>query len=139
MKHKTKLKLPNEIIPLPNPDKEFHESWNKSRNMLNIPHPFRAVMLGPPNVGKTTIVKNLLLRADPPFQEVIVIHCDSGYTQEYDDLGANVEIMDTIPSPEEWQGKVKSLVVLDDLEFKTMNKEQRRNLVFYSKQYNVCI
>ena len=82
MKHKTKLKLPNEIIPLPNPDKEFHESWNKSRNMLNIPHPFRAVMLGPPNVGKTTIVKNLLLRADPPFQEVIVIHCDSGYTQE---------------------------------------------------------
>lgn len=125
---KPKLRLPNKIIALPNPDKEFHEHWYKNRNMLNIPHPFRCVALGPPNVGKTTIVKNLLLRAHPPFQEVVVIHCDSGYTKEYEDIGENIEMLDKIPKPEEWEGLVKTLVILDDLEFKTMDKEQRRNL-----------
>lgn len=120
------MSLPNEILPLPNPDKEFHEKWYPGRNMLNIPHPFRAVALGPPNVGKTTIVKNLLLRADPPFEEVVVIHCDSSYTKEYDDIG--IQIIDEIPAPDEWPGLVKTLVVLDDLEYKGMNKDQKRNL-----------
>lgn len=125
---KRKGKLPDKILPLPNPDKEFHEKWYKGRNKLNIPHPFRCVCLGPPNVGKTTIVKNLLLRADPPFEEVVVIHCDSGYTQEYDDVGDNIEILSEIPAPEDWEGRVKTLVVLDDLEFKGMNKIQKKNL-----------
>lgn len=121
-------KLPDKILALPNPDKEFHEKWYKDRNMLNFPHPFRCVAIGKPNCGKTTIVKNLLLRANPPFEEVVVIHCDSGYTKEYDDIGDNLEILSEIPKPEDWEGLVKTLVVLDDLEFKTMNKDQKRNL-----------
>ena len=128
MPKKKTFRLPNKIIPLPNPDKNFHEKWYPGRNMLNIPHPFRCVALGPPNVGKTTIVKNLLLRAKPAFEEVIVIHCDSGYTKEYDDVGENLEILSEIPAPEDWEGAVKTLVVLDDLEFKGMNKTQKRNL-----------
>jgi hypothetical protein len=128
MPKKKIMRLPNKIIPLPNPDKNFHEKWHKGRNMLNIPHPFRCVCLGPPNVGKTTIVKNLLLRAKPEFEEVVVIHCDSGYTKEYDDIGENVEILNEIPAPNDWEGQVKTLVVLDDLEFKGMSKDQKRNL-----------
>lgn len=125
-KKKLKKRLPNAIIPIPNPDKNFHEGWYERRNPLNIPHPFRAVCLGPPNVGKTTIVKNLLLRAKPGFEEVFVIHCDPDYTEEYDDVQAT--ILDHIPPPEEWEGLVKTLVVLDDLEFKGMDKTQKRNL-----------
>ena len=64
---------------------------------------------------KTTIVKNLLLRSNPPFEEVVVIHCDSGYTKEYDDVGDNVELLNEIPAPEDWEGLVKTLVVLDYL------------------------
>ena len=45
-------KLPNKIIPISNADKSFHEKWYDKRNMLNIPHPFRACCLGPPNVGE---------------------------------------------------------------------------------------
>lgn len=127
-KKKIKMKLPNKIIAVPNSDKKFHENWYKGRNMLNIPHPFRCVCLGPPNVGKTTIVKNLILRAKPQFEDVVVIHCDSDYTKEYDDIGDNVEMMNSIPAPEEWEGEKKTLVILDDLEFKGMSKEQRRNL-----------
>ena len=126
MPKKRKFRLPNHIIPIPNADKGFHEKWQKGRGMLNIPHPFRAVCLGPPNVGKTTIVKNLLLRAKPQFEKLYVIHCDPDYTKEYDDVGG--EMLNEIPAPEEWEGDCKSLVVLDDLEFKGMNKEQKRNL-----------
>ena len=41
--------------------------------MLNFPHPFRGVLLGPPNTGKSTSVKNILIRADPPFKKVTVV------------------------------------------------------------------
>ena len=123
---KKKKKLPDRILVIKNPDKEFHEKWYRGRNKLNIPHPFRAVLLGPPHRGKTLTVKNILLREDPPFEQVKVIHCDGDYTQEYDDVDA--EMLDEIPAPSEWEGLVKTLVVLDDLEFKTMKKDQRKNL-----------
>ncbi len=126
MASKRKIKLPNKLIPIPNADKEFHEVWSPGRNMLNIPHPYRAVVMGPPNKGKSTTVKNILLRADPPFEEIFVVHCDSEGTAEYADIGA--EMLSEIPAPEEWAGVVKSLVILDDLELKMMKKEQLRNL-----------
>ena len=43
-----------------------------------------------------------------------MIHCDGGYTQEYDDL-ENVEVQNEIPAPEDWEGVAKTLVILDDL------------------------
>ncbi len=126
--------LPRRIIPIENPDKEFHEQWHNNRSMLNFPHPFRLVALGPPNCGKSTTVKNILLRAHPPFQEIFIIHCDppdpdddeNTGTKEYDDI--DCEFLDEIPSQDEWQGDVKTLVILDDLEFKQMDKDQKRNL-----------
>lgn len=125
-------KLPNKILVLKNADKTFHESWTPGRNLLNIPHPFRAVFLGPPNTGKTNLVKNILIRAKPQFEEVIVIHGDPEYTCEYEDCmnkdGDNIKMLDKVPSPEEFEGEVKTLVVLDDLEFKSMKKDQAKNL-----------
>lgn len=127
-KKNKKLELPNKIIPIHNADKNWHECWDEKRGMLDIPHPWRAVLLGKPNSGKSTIVKNLLLRADPPFEELYVIHCDSKNTQEYKDCGSRVMMLSEIPTPESWEGKVKTLVILDDVEFKQMPKDQKRNL-----------
>jgi len=124
---KTRKRLPNKLLCVPNPDKHFHEKWTSKRNMLDVPHPYRCVCLGPPNVGKSTVVKNLLIRASPPFEEVIVIHCDSEYTKEYDDLG-DIQMLSEIPAPDDWPGEKKTLVVLDDLEYKGMCKDQKRNL-----------
>lgn len=123
---KKKMRLPNELFMLPNADKAFHEKWTPGRNMLNFPHPWRGVFLGPPNVGKTTTIKHIILRAKPQFEEVIVIHCDADYTKEWDDI--DCEVIKEIPSPEDWEGKVKTLVILDDIEYKGMDKTQKRNL-----------
>jgi hypothetical protein len=148
---KRKRTLPDVLLALKNADKEFHEKWNKGRNMLNITHPFRAVFLGPPNTGKSTSVKNILLRADPPFEQITVIHCDPPSeehtgTAEYNDLGEEgVEIRGDIPSPEEWSSDVKHLVIIDDLEVKGLAKEQKRNLdrlfgyVSTHKNISVCL
>ena len=120
--------LPRKIIPIPNPDKTFHEKWHTNRNLLNFPHPFRLVALGPPGCGKSCTILNIILRARPEFEEIFVVHCDPSYTQEYDQLGEGYTMLETIPSQDEWEGKVKTLVVLDDLEYKFMDKTQRRNL-----------
>jgi hypothetical protein len=120
--------LPDELIPIHNSDKDFHEEWYEGRNPLNLCHPWRGVIVGKPNSGKSTIIKNLLIRADPPFEEVYVIHCDPTHTKEYKDCGENIKMLGSIPSPDQWEGKVKTLVILDDLEFKMMNKDQKRNL-----------
>ncbi len=84
---KKKMRLPDRLIPLKNADKFFHERWETDRNRLDIPHPFRGVLLGPPNCGKSTTAKNILIRAQPPCEAVTVIHCDPEHTREYLDLG----------------------------------------------------
>lgn len=128
-----KKKLPNKILVLGNADKDgWHESWTPGRNLLNIPHPFRAVFLGPPGSGKTNLIFNCLIFGKPNFEELIVIHGDPEYTKEYqhcmNEDGDNVKILGSIPAPSEFEGDVKTLVVLDDLNFKGMNKLELKNL-----------
>ena len=119
-------KLPKKIISLKNPDKLFHERWYKNRNLLNIPHPFRAIICGPPNSGKTLIIKNILLRARPEYKRLYLLHCDGNYTKEYDDI--DIEVLEELPSPDEWEGEEKAMVILDDVDYQAMNKEQSKNL-----------
>ena len=140
-----KTKLPDKILCLPNADKGFHEKWEKGRNLLNIHHPFRAILAARPNCGKTTIVKNLIVRADPPYEEIKVIHGDAEYTKEYEDLGDEVEMLSEIPLPDAFQGEVKTLVIIDDLELKTLSKIQQKALdrlfgyVSTHKNISVCL
>ncbi len=121
-----KKQLINKLIPIPNDDKKFHERWNTKRNPLNIPHPFSCILSGGVNLGKTNTVKNIILRQDPPFKKIIVIHCDAEFTQEWFDC--NPEMLSEIPHPTEWDASKKTLVVLDDIEYKGLNKQQQSNL-----------
>lgn len=145
-KLKKKRKLPPQIIPLPNADKTWHESWQPDDDPLNFPHPFRAVIFGPPNsTGKTTITKNIILRQEPPFKKLYVVHIDGNYTKEYEDVEA--ELLDKIPPPNSplFDGKTKTMVVLEDLEYKFKDKKQLQNLdrlmgyVSTHKNVSVCI
>ena len=145
---KRKRNLPSQVIPITNVDKGWHESWTPGRDLLNIPHPFRAVIMGPPNSGKTTVVKNILMRADPPFARMVIIYPDGGgFTDEYEDCGGSdtVEMLDYIPPPSEWDGQKKTLCVVDDFELKGLSKEQRSNLdrlvghVSTHRNVSVCV
>ena len=123
---KKKHKLPKKLIYIKNPDKNFHEKWTKHRDELDIPHPSRILAVGPPNMGKTLVAKNIILRANPPYEEVFIIHPDIEYSKEWDDVEG--QLMTQIPAPTEWEGKKKTFVVIDDVEVKQLSKDQSRAL-----------
>jgi hypothetical protein len=124
-KKKVKHRLPKRIIAIKNRDKTWHEKHYPGRDLLNIPHPFRALMLGKPNSGKSTIILNLLLRAKPVFERIAVVHYD-GESKEYTDL--DVEMLDGIPHVSEIDPTIKQLVILEDIDLAGLSKEQKSNL-----------
>ena len=131
--HKKTLKhLPKEIIAFPNADKGFHESWKKEDDELNFPHPFRVVLTGRPNSGKTTVVKNILIRQNPPFEKLIIVYPDGHEgTHEYDDIEGDVVYENSIPSTDFFEAAgegPKTLCIIDDFELKGLDKTQRASL-----------
>ena len=130
---KVTKRLPKKIIAFPNRDKEFHETWQDGDDELNFPHPFRCVLTGRPNSGKMTVVKNILIRQNPPFEKLVIVYPDGKQgTEEYDDIeGDDISYENAIPSTDffEAAGKgPKTLVIIDDFELKNLDKTARANL-----------
>lgn len=128
---KRQKRLPLQIIPLGNADKKFHEKWYEGRDLLDIPHPFRMVLASRPNGGKTTVIKNIILRArqgETPFEHIVIVHCDPENTKEYSDLGDGVNMVGEIPSVEEFEGVLKTLVILEDLNYLDMGIQEKGRL-----------
>lgn len=130
-----RFKMPKDkLFVFENPDKRFHERWTKGRSKLNIPCPFRAMIVGLPNCGKSVCVVNLLLAqgmdkgrgANRPFEEVYVVHCGGESTLEYRNCGAI--FLDAIPAPKDWNSRKKKLLILEDLSYKDLRKGQREAL-----------
>lgn len=132
--------LPRRLIHLPNKDKTFHEEWDADRDPLNIPHPFRCLLNGLPNMGKTSAILNILARVDPVFEKIYLYHCDGDETKEYDD---NYTRLASIPPPDFWDSKVKTAVIIDDVHLKklpTDESEYLNRLVGYvSTHKNVSV
>lgn len=122
-KRKKKIRLKKEKIYIfKNKDKEFHEKWTKSRDKMNIPHPSAIILCSVPHCGKTNTVKNLIMRQYPYFTKIVVVHCDPEYTKEYSDI--ETIMLDEIPDKDFFDGVEKTLVILEDISFEKMSKEQ---------------
>lgn len=121
-------KLPDDILPIECSDKSFSESWTPGRNVLDFPWSFRWVLVGNPNSGKSTIIKNHIIRANPPYEKVIVCHYDADGTTEFDDCG-DVEYIDKLPNPKQINAeKVKTLLIIEDMNLSTLPKQDREYL-----------
>ena len=102
------MSLPDKIIPIPCSDKEgWSECWDtpKRRNLLNIPHSWSGFFIGPPSSGKSTMIKNLILRAKPRFREVLVYHFDPDSSSEWDDVDA--KYLTEFPDPKSFDRNKK--------------------------------
>lgn len=118
------------IYALDNIDKKNHEKWTEGRDLMNIPSPYRCVLTGRPNSGKSTVIKNFILRADPGFKMIFLLHPDPN-TQEYDDLGHLTRLKE-IPEPTFWSNPIikdiKKLLIIDDVNLKSLSMKQKKNL-----------
>ena len=117
-----KQKLPNEIIVIPNLDKTWHEKPDMN-DMANMPHPSRIILCAEPNLGKSLIIKNLLLHASPHFERIVIFHSDPT-SKEYTDIDAEY-IYDEIPEVDFFDENVKNLFILEDINFKRLKRDQK--------------
>ena len=131
-KKKKKIpKAPRKIVPMPNPDKKRHESYQRSHNPIRFPKPFRCCILGKVNSGKSLIAKHILMAHQekaPKFDEVHVIHgCAQTHTTEYDDIEPT-SVRSDIPSYEDFDPEPRKLLIFDDVDFTIMPGQELRNL-----------
>ena len=117
---KTKIKLPNEIIMIPNKDKEFHELPKKD-DLGHMAHPSRIIACGPCNVGKSLILLNLMMRADPILDRIVIYHNDPE-SEEYSQVDA--EYVDEVPTIDYFDKNEKNLLVIEDINIKDMKRDQ---------------
>jgi hypothetical protein len=125
----TNAKLKRKLVEIKNKDKGWTEKWtpNRASDSANFPHPSRIALIGPPSVGKSFIMKHLLLHQRPMFKELYIIHGDSDCTKEFDDMDPTM-MMSDFPPIEFFDGAVKTLLIIDDVEFHSLSKDQMSRL-----------
>lgn len=108
------------IIVFKNPEKKDNKIWTEKRfkkNPANFPEPFRMLMIGMPNSGKTNMVKNVLVnRGKDYFEKIFLLHPSGKKCEEYAKI--DLTILEKVPSGEEFNRKYKNLLIIDDIELK---------------------
>lgn len=129
---KFKNRLPDRIIVVENGDKKYHEKDYPGRNLANFVKPFRCINAGGVNSGKSLVTINLVLRADPPFDDIYVVHA-SKTSKDYEALDIPEEnYLDEIPPPSFFpkEGDPRqTLIIIDDVEFASEGKNTNLSLL----------
>lgn len=113
-----------------NPEKRSQEKWTKKRDLLDIPHPFRALLAGPPSSGKSLLTLNFLTKRRKLWHEGFIVHFGGGDSPEYAKSG--LEPLDELPEPKDDElfpddGK-RRVLVLEDLDFSSLTGDEKSRL-----------
>jgi hypothetical protein len=119
------------IIPIDSEDKKGLDPKPPQDHPLSMPRGSRVCLLAPPGHGKTSTIKNLLLRSSP-FAAVVVISGVGEYTSEWSKVIHTKT--DFTEATENWwaalskQHKGKPIAcVVDDMNYADMSPKERSN------------
>lgn len=167
LKAKMKVKK-NEYKVIPNPDKKLHEKWGDNlhpmdenkMDLFNFPKPFRMLICGPPDSGKSTCVLNVINHLNPPPTQVFLLHQqtfqpnlkveqDTHYpVEDFEDTESKIPeyadidaiILKTIPNEKYFQdkkcNKKHSVLIIDDVALKGWLKFNRENSTLLDKLFS---
>ena len=112
------------IVTVPNPDKEGHHQ-DARRPGLYPSHPARIIFSGRSGCGKGVAAKNLLARASPPFERIVVYHYAVD-TLEWDDTEPS-DVINELPDDPcaFWDREQKNLLIMDEIPWETLPTADR--------------
>ena len=130
------------IVTVPNPDKEGHHQ-DARRPGLYPSHPARIIFSGRSGCGKGVAAKNLLARASPPFERIVVWHYDAD-SLEWADCEPSDVIAELPDDPSQfWDRDEKNLIICDEIPWEQLSKADRlkadRLMQYVASHYNTAV
>jgi len=98
----------------------INRAANQITSKMNFKHPFTAIIAGPSGSGKTVFTRKLIEHAsriiDPPPQRIVWCY---GIYQTFFNEMKNVEFVEGVPDVNLFDGRQRTLLILDDLMHET--------------------
>jgi len=121
------MTLPNKLIYFKSSDKEHHQQPDM-KDYANCCSPVFCIISGNVNCGKTSLLKNLLVHKNPPYERIVVYSPLGEATSEYSDV-IDCELLDYIPDFEFFDRDIRNCFIVEDVDTKTgLSKDERYKL-----------
>ena len=111
------------IVKLPNSDKDGRHHAD-SENPLMPYFPSVLIVCGKKGSGKTNLTLNLISKATPLYDRIVIVHGAGESSSEYQDLIDGSEVVDSIPTPDFWNPDQKNCLVIEEQPWGMFNRAQ---------------
>ena len=111
------------IVKLPNSDKDGRHHAD-SENPLMPYFPSVLIVCGKKGSGKTNLTLNLISKATPLYDRIVIVHGAGESSSEYEDLIDGSEVVDSIPGPDFWDPDQKNCLVIEEQPWGMFNRAQ---------------
>lgn len=111
------------IVKLPNSDKDGRHHAD-SENYLMPWFSSVIIVCGKKGSGKTNLTLNMISKATPLYDRIVVVHGAGESSSEYQDLIDGCEVVEEIPGPDFWNPELKNCLVIEEQPWGMFNRAQ---------------